>query len=158
MPFFDNPATITDISNVIVPSDTMAKFGNSVAVFFVASLATGSLAPVGAASAQTAEPISVSLTDYAFTPAAINLKASVTYRVHFVNAGSKNHNFAAPEFFAASLVAPEDQTKVKGGTVAVDSGQAVDVAMTPGRAGTYAFTCTHFMHNMMGMHGKIIVQ
>jgi len=51
------------------------------------------------ASAQTVTPIDIALTNYAFTPSTINLKAGTTYRMHFTNDGSKGHNFNAPEFF-----------------------------------------------------------
>jgi plastocyanin len=109
------------------------------------------------AAAQTSETITISLTDYAFTPAALDLKAGTAYRLHFTNAGSKDHDFTAPEFFVASQVAAEDQAKVRRGAIAVDKGQEVEVTLTP-VAGSYAFNCTHFMHKMMGMHGTITVQ
>lgn len=123
-------------------------------LFFLAAL----LAPASAALAQTDNLINISLTNYAFTPNAITLKAGTTYHLHFINSGSKDHNFSAPEFFAASAVAPEDEAKVKKGLVGLESGQSVDVTLTPGRAGTYPVECTHFMHKMMGMHGNITVE
>ena len=112
----------------------------------------------GGAMAQTATPLNISLTNYAFTPSAINLKAGTTYRVHFTNDGSKGHNFNAPEFFAASQIAQADQSKIDEGSVELDPGQAVDITITPNRAGTYSLNCTHFLHTMLGMHGKITVQ
>jgi len=130
----------------------MIKFASAVVLLAVP------LAPMASALAQTATPISITLTDYAFTPGALNLKAGISYQIHFVNNGSKGHSFSAPEFFAASQVAPEDMAKVKNGVVELDDGQSADVTITPGRAGVYAFTCTHFMHKMMGMHGEITVQ
>jgi plastocyanin len=116
------------------------------------------LSPVGGAWAQTPTPITVTLTDYAFTPGALDMKEGIAYQMHFINNGSKDHSFSAPGFFAASQVAPEDMAKVKNGIVELGSGQSADVTVTPGPAGTYAFICTHFMHEMMGMHGKITVQ
>ena len=130
----------------------MAKFGYALAVIFVVSNIPS------LAAAQTATPVSVSLTDYAFTPSALSLTAGVTYHLHLANTGSKDHSFSAPQFFAASQIAAADQAKIKKGEVAIDSGQAVDIDVTPGQAGSYAVTCTHFMHNMMGMHGTITVQ
>jgi len=106
----------------------------------------------------TGNLINISLTNYAFTPGALNLKTGTTYHLHFINSGSKDHNFSAPEFFAASAVAPEDEAKVKKGLVGLESGQSVDVTVTPSRAGTYPVECTHFMHKMMGMHGSITVE
>jgi len=129
----------------------MIKFAR---VFFLAAL----LAPVNAALAQTDNLINISLTNYAFTPNAITLKMGTTYHLHFINSGSKDHNFSAPQFFAASQIAPEDQAKVKKGLVELESGQSVDVAVTPGQAGTFAVECKHFMHEMMGMHASITVE
>jgi plastocyanin len=129
----------------------MIKFAAALAVIAIALSA-------GEAPAQTDTTISITLTNYAFAPSTLNLKAGVPYHLHFVNSGSKDHNFSAPEFFAASQIAPEDQTKVEKGLVALESGQSVDVTLTPGRPGSFAVECTHFMHKMMGMHGAIIVQ
>jgi plastocyanin len=128
----------------------MIKFASAI-VLLAIPLASGALA-------QTAAPISITLTDYAFTPGTLDLKAGVTYQLHFINSGSKDHNFDAPEFFAASKIAPEDEAKVKKGLVALDGGQSVDVTVTPDKPGTFPVECTHFMHKMMGMHGNIIVQ
>ena len=122
---------------------------------------TALLTPANAALAQTPADtslINISLTNYAFTPNAITLKAGTTYHLHFINSGSKDHNFSAPQFFAASQIATEDQAKVKKGLVELGSGQSVDVAVTPGQAGTFAVECTHFMHEAMGMHGSITVE
>jgi len=116
------------------------------------------LGGMGGAMAQTATPISVTLTDYAFTPGTLDLKTGATYQLHFVNSGSKDHNFSAPEFFAAAQVAADDQAKLSKGIVELGSGKSVDITVTPGQAGTYAVECTHFMHKMMGMHGNIVVQ
>jgi len=115
------------------------------------------LVPLGA-MAETATPISISLTDYAFTPGTLDLKAGTTYQLHFVNAGSKDHNFSAPEFFAAAQIAAEDQAKLSKGIVELGGGKSVDITVTPGQAGAYPVECTHFMHKMMGMHGNIVVQ
>ena len=128
----------------------MASFRLILATLVIAA------APLTAA-AQTTESITISLTDYAFTPSSLELKAGTAYRLHFTNAGSKDHDFTAPEFFVASQVALDDQAKVNRGTIAIDKSQEVDVAVTP-VAGIYPFTCTHFMHKMMGMHGTITVQ
>ena len=124
--------------------------------FLVFALAL--LSPTVGASAQTAVPIAITLTDYAFTPGALELKQGIAYQLHLVNNGSKSHNFTAPEFFADSQIAPVDIAKVKNGTVELSNGQSADIAVIPSHPGTYAFDCTHFMHKMMGMHGEITVQ
>ena len=142
----------------------MAKHGINLAALVIALAATGQQAwaqsaqgEVQASAQSGAEPINISLSDYAFAPAALNLKAGTAYHLHFTNAGSKDHDFTAREFFAASQVAPEDQAKIKRGTVEIEKGKEVDVTVTPG-AGNYKVSCTHFMHSTMGMHGTITVQ
>lgn len=117
----------------------------------------------GGAAAQPAAPqpaaaINISLTSYAFTPSTINLVAGTTYRLHLSNDGSRAHSFNAPEFFAASQIAPAGQSKVEDGKVELDGGEALDLTVTPSRAGTYPLDCSHFMHSVLGMHGKIVVQ
>jgi len=119
-------------------------------------LAMAAVLPATGAPAQT--PISISLSNYSFSPTAIQLQAGTTYTLHFVNNGSKDHNFSAPEFFSASQIAPDDVSKIRNGLVDLSSGQSVDVTLTPARAGSFAVECTHFMHKMMGMHGVISVQ
>jgi len=130
----------------------MLKFASAVVLLAIP------LAPVESAMAQEAAPISITLTSYAITPNALNLKAGMTYHLHFINSSSKDHNFSAPDFFAASQIAPEDQAKVEKGRVALEGGQSLDITVTPDRPGTFAVECTHFMHKMMGMHGSIVVQ
>jgi plastocyanin len=110
-----------------------------------------------AANAQTA--IAVSMTNYAFTPSTLTLKAGETYRIHFSNDSGKSHDFSAREFLQSSTVAPADKGRLEDGDeVELEGGQSVDVTITPNRAGTYPVSCTHFMHSMLGMTGKIVVQ
>jgi len=130
----------------------MLKFANVVILIAVPFL------PVGEASAQTVMPLSITLSNYSFTPNVLDLQAGVTYRMHFINGGSKDHNFSAPEFFAASQIAPDDQAKIEKGLVALDSGQSVDITITPDHPGIFPVECTHFMHKTMGMHGSITVR
>jgi plastocyanin len=115
------------------------------------------------ASAQTpdwanAQTITVSMSNYAFTPATLNLKANQPYKLVFTSTVMKDHDFAAPELFAAGTIAPEDMSKVSKGVVEVDDGGTVDVRFMPTRPGTYNFTCDHFMHTMLGMKGTAVVQ
>jgi uncharacterized cupredoxin-like copper-binding protein len=112
-----------------------------------------------AAPAQSVQPLHIALTSYAFTPSTITLKAGTTYRLHLTNDSGKSHDFTAAAFFAAATVAPEDKDKVEEGSeIEVEGGQAVDITLTPNRAGTYPLTCSEFMHTMLGMKGTIVVQ
>ncbi len=109
------------------------------------------------AHAQTA--VTMSMTNYAFTPSTLTLKAGETYRIHFSNDSGKGHDFTAREFFQSATVAPQDKDKLEDGEeVELDGGKSADITLTPNKPGTYAVTCTHFMHAMMGMKGQIVVQ
>ncbi|HEY2070322.1 MAG TPA: cupredoxin domain-containing protein [Rhizomicrobium sp.] len=125
---------------------------------FHLTLASALLFAAPAFAQSAPQEIDISLTNFAFTPDALNLKAHTAYRLHLVNGASSSHNFAAADFFSAAQVAPADASKVKDGAIEVPKGQTVDVTVTPDRAGTYDLTCTHFMHTTFGMRGQIVVQ
>jgi uncharacterized cupredoxin-like copper-binding protein len=124
---------------------------------FVSSFVTATALLIGGANALTA--ITVSMTNYAFTPSTLTLKAGETYRLHFSNDAGKGHDFTAREFFQSSTIAAADKAKLEDGEeVELDGGQSADIMLTPNKPGTYPVTCTHFMHSMLGMTGKIVVQ
>ena len=123
------------------------------------------VATLGAATsgAQTpdwsqARPLTIELSSFKFTPAAETLEHGTAYRLHLVNSSSGGHNFVAKEFFAGSVIAPEDRAKVQGGSVDVGGGESVDIRLIPGKPGTYKLRCSHFMHSSFGMTGTITVQ
>jgi uncharacterized cupredoxin-like copper-binding protein len=122
--------------------------------------ATTALLIASPSFAQTApQQVTISLTNFAFTPDTLNLKANTAYRLHLTNDGTSGHNFAAKDFFASSSIAPADAAKVdKDGEIEVPKGASVDVTVTPTKAGSYDLTCTHFMHTTFGMKGQIVVQ
>jgi len=116
------------------------------------------------AAAQTApdwskaQTITVSMSNYAFTPSTLQMHANQPYRLVFTSTVTKDHDFSAPELFAAGTIAPEDASKVSKGVVDVDDGGTVEVRFMPTKPGTYNFVCDHFMHSMLGMHGQAVVQ
>jgi uncharacterized cupredoxin-like copper-binding protein len=118
------------------------------------------LLPGGELQAQPAAPetIAVGLSNFKFSPSEISLQRGHAYRLHLVNASGGGHDFAAPAFFAASTIAPEDRGKVAGGRVRLSGHQTVDISLTPQAAGSYPLTCTHFMHSGFGMKGQITVR
>jgi plastocyanin len=115
--------------------------------------------PAAAATAQSPQPAAVTVTmeNFRFEPAAIQLKAGVPTILHLVNTASGGHSFSAPQFFAAAKVAPASQPLVHQGTVDVPKHSAVDIALTPA-AGQYPLKCTHTLHAAFGMKGTIAVR
>ena len=117
-----------------------------------------SQAPVGIAVAQSPETVSVELSNFKFVPSQLVFVRGHVYRLHLINAAGGGHDFTAPEFFAASMIAPADRSKVVGGKIKLSGKETVDITLTPEKAGTYPLTCSHFMHSGFGMKGGITVQ
>src|SRR5512142_3155327 len=77
---------------------TMAKVGATFAAMLLAP-------PAGAASKWSAAlPVTVIASEYQFSPAKLVFKEGVAYRLHIENRGREQHEFTAPEFFAAAVV------------------------------------------------------
>lgn len=131
----------------------------------VALVGTGPCA-IPAAAARTADAgadfaaaqvLEVSLSNFAFTPSTITLRAGQPYALRLVNRASKGHDFKAPEFFEAAQVASQDAGKVAEGEVELRGGESATVHLIPA-AGSYKLVCSHFGHSMLGMKGTIIVR
>ena len=102
--------------------------------------------------------INVRLSDYRFTPKEIDLKAGEPYVLHLTNPGGKSHDFSAKAFFQTVSLAPDAARAVRNGSVYLDDGESVDVALVAQTPGTYEMHCTHFLHSMLGMKGLIVVR
>ncbi|HEY1709325.1 MAG TPA: cupredoxin domain-containing protein [Rhizomicrobium sp.] len=126
----------------------------------VAFCALLSSAPAFAQSApdwSMAKRVDVSLSNYAFSPSELRLQRGVPYVLHFTNTAAKSHDFSAPAFFSASTIAADDRAKVVKGAVELDENASADVKLIPNTSGAYELRCTHFMHAMLGMTGKVVV-
>jgi len=132
---------------------TGLKIGIAAIVVFGLVAASG---PVLAQDAPT--PITVQLTDYRFTPAEIDLVHGQSYVLHLVNPHGGGHDLSAKAFFQSVTLAPESAAVASNGDVEVKGGQSADIAFTAGAPGTYEMKCTHPLHAMFGMTGKIVVQ
>ena len=124
------------------------------AAHFAFTLIAPSVALAQDAPAAAPQTVEVRLSNFSFTPEAIALTAGRPVTLHLVNSGGGGHNFAAPQFFAAS-------TNVSGpvheGAVEVPGHQSVDITLTPS-PGSYRLRCTHTLHSTFGMHGTITVE
>ena len=128
--------------------------------FGVAAALVGLVAASGAARAQPAQPpvITVQLSEYKFAPAEIDLDHGQSYVLRVVNTGGKAHDLSAKAFFQSVTVAPSSASEVRDGAVELAMGESADVAFTAGAPGTYEMHCTHPLHAMLGMKGKIVVR
>ena len=114
--------------------------------------------PVSAPDWTQAQTIEVDLTNFAFSPARLELKPGEAYRLHFVNKTSGGHDFTAKAFFNDAVIDPEDQAAVKDGMVMLGGNQSADVRLMAPKAGHYEARCTHLMHATLGMKGEVVVQ
>ena len=122
------------------------------ALALVATAGSGQ-APIDWSHAAVAEVV---LKSFSFTPETLRLRAGVPVRLTLRDTKGC-HNFAAPAFFAAARVAPQDAAKVVRGKVELERGDTVAIRLVPA-AGTYKLTCTHFLHPSFGMKGRIVVE
>jgi plastocyanin len=117
-----------------------------------------SLAAATPAAAQPDRPrvtrVEVQLSNFAFAPSTIHLRAGEPVVLHLVNASSGGHDFAAPEFFAAATLL--DSRAIEHGRIELGSHQVRDISLVP-KAGHYPLKCTHTFHKMFGMSGEIVV-
>ena len=121
---------------------------------------THAITPVAAADQSVfarAETVRVTLANFKFAPETLMLTAGKPYRIEIVNQAGGSHNFAAPEFFAASRMAAGDAGKVADGAIELAGGETKAVSLVP-TAGEYKLVCTHLGHAVLGMTGKIVVR
>jgi plastocyanin len=113
------------------------------------------------AAASTAAPgqppmVAIELSNFRFSPNAIQLRAGVPTVLRLHNASNGGHNFSAPEFFAAARLDPRTAAAVGGGTIEIPGRGVVTMTVVPTR-GRYRLKCTHTLHSAFGMKGTIVV-
>ncbi len=120
-----------------------------------AGWAQGSAAPARGLSVGP-QTITIRLSNFAFEPDHLRLRAGVPIRLRLVNVSGGGHDFSAPGFFAASAyfagsAPPPD------GRIDVPGKSAAEISVVPERPGTYQVECTHFLHSLFGMTATIDV-
>ncbi len=98
--------------------------------------------------------VTVKLSNFAYDPENLRLRAGVPVTLRLVNESDGGHDFKAPGFFAASTF-PPGSSPPPGGAVDVDAGATVELALVPREPGTYPVDCTHFLHHAFGMTGTV---
>ena len=127
-----------------------------------------SLLKIGVAATKTsggarAQPdqatvITVRLSEYRFTPAEIDLNHGQRYVLRVVNTGGKAHDLSAKAFFQTVTLSPESAARVHDGQIEAAMGESADVTLVADRPGTYEMHCTHPLHGLLGMRGRIVVR
>jgi uncharacterized cupredoxin-like copper-binding protein len=116
----------------------------------------------GAARTQASLPgpptITITMSEFKFDPAEVDLQQGQPYLLHIVNDGKRSHDLSAKAFFRSAKVSPDDVAVVKDGVIELTVGESADVAIVAGAPGTYEMHCDHPLHAMLGMKGKIVVR
>ena len=105
---------------------------------------TASPSATASSSAQVAQQITVTGTEFAFTPSTINVKMGQPVTITFKNAGKFSHNLTIAGLNVATKTIP--------------AGQSDSVTFTPAKAGSFSFVCTVDSHADKGMKGTIVVK
>jgi uncharacterized cupredoxin-like copper-binding protein len=118
---------------------------------------------VDSANWSNAETQNIVLSDYSFTPNNPVFRRDQAYRLHLENKSTHTHTFGSDTFFQAIAV---QDVQVGGANVSpeglknieLEAGQAADISFVAVNPGTYEFYCDVFLHDTMGMDGKIVIQ
>ena len=113
--------------------------------------------PAAAQDWRTAPEYDVLLSTYDIQPGEIRLKAGEPVRLRFVNNSNQALTFSAGGFFRDSRLRRRDSALVRGGSLRVPPLSTRTVVLVP-KAGRYKATGANFLHRLLGMSGRIIVE
>jgi uncharacterized cupredoxin-like copper-binding protein len=118
---------------------------------------------VAAADWSKSETVTVGVTSYAFSPANLSLRHGQPYKIHLANTSTHTHTFSSDDFFKTAAIQKvvkngSPSSGLEGDGITLAPNDQVDLYLVPVTAGTYDLYCDEFMHDTMGMNGKITVQ
>lgn len=99
----------------------------------------------------------VQLSTYDIQPIEIRLKAGEPVRLRFVNNSNQGLTFSAGDFFRSARLRRRDGKLVEGGSIKVPALSTRTVVLVP-KAGRYKASGANFLHRLLGMSGRIIVE
>ncbi len=123
-----------------------------------------SAAPEIVAAADWSDPdtITVTLSNYEFTPSELTLHRDRATRLVLVNSTTKDHTMVAAQFFkevaVRQLVGPTGAVPAPWvSKVVVPAGQTKEIWLVPAHYGAFRFECDVTGHSAFGMNGLINV-
>lgn len=108
--------------------------------------------------------VTISLSEYSYTPSALTFMSGKPYKLSIKNTGTEKHYFTAPEFFqncAARKVQSNSDGEIKADffkALEVFPGRSLDYYFVPVTTGIYKLNCTMKGHTEKGMCGTITVK
>jgi uncharacterized cupredoxin-like copper-binding protein len=133
----------------------------AVIVTFVVVTAIGQ----GLAQPDPAAVVRIELSEYAFSPAQVTLKAGRAVTLKVVNTGRATHMFAAQYLSSQDLEIEGADMEVDAPNgvkyVKVQPGKSAEIKFTPAQKGTFDFACEvktgGRTHRDRGMKGQLVV-
>jgi uncharacterized cupredoxin-like copper-binding protein len=109
------------------------------------------------------ETVTVTMTEYAFSPSPVVLKKGVPTRLVLKNGGKEAHYFVAEQFFKAiatrKIQGSDGEIKAPSFTaVEVYPGKMLEWFLVPAQKGVFDLLCTVKGHAEHGMKGRIEVR
>lgn len=110
-----------------------------------------------------AKVVAVTLSEYKFSPASVDFRVNVPYRLVLQNTGTRDHAFVSKGFFkaiAAHKLVSADAVVSEPylASIGVPAGAQKELSFVPVRKGTYDLQCTVFLHQTFGMEGTITIR
>jgi uncharacterized cupredoxin-like copper-binding protein len=95
-------------------------------------------------------------TEYKFSPAHLQFRAGLPYRLHLSNRGKETHEFNAPQFFAAITMRDAAPLDADHTEIVLQPGQDKDFYFVAAKPGKFSLICSD--HDWAGMTGEIVVK
>jgi uncharacterized cupredoxin-like copper-binding protein len=112
-------------------------------IYYNRMRATGNKSVLGQSTSQ-GQTITITATDYTFTPNTLTINKGQPVTIELVNNGKMPHDIVSPELNLQSST--------------IQPGQTTRVTFTPEDSGTFNFYCSVDGHRDLGMVGSIVVQ
>ena len=116
-------------------------------------------APAGAHEPEwrRAADADVLLEPFDIEPDPIRLEAGRPVRLRFVNSGQRTLSFSAPDIFRAARIRAGDGEDQDDGSFRLAAGERRTIVLVPA-PGRYRMKSTNFLHRLLGMSGRIVVE
>ena len=106
---------------------------------------------------RTAPEYEVLLRPFNYDPAPIRLAAGRPVKLRFLNQGQATFSFSARSFFRAARVRSGDADLVADGHFQLAPGEMRTIALVPA-AGRYRAQSANWIHRLLGMSARIVVE
>ena len=133
----------------------MKKLFAVLGLILVLSLA---LAACGGSSSGGGNTLTVTMSDFAFTPATWSVTAGSTVTVNLKNTGAVAHTWTVMSKPVVGSYTSADQANILFDSGSIDVGASKTVTFTAPAAGTYQVICTQSGHVEAGMVGALTVK